>query len=384
MSDFLNQAPLKQDRLKQAPNKQVPLLNIKAQYDLSSLNTLSLAGVADYFARFNSVPELLALLEHAKTRQLKVKVLGGGSNMIVQPQVTGLVVQSAMQGVERLSEDDTTITYAVDAGLNWHQWVLKSIELGAYGLENLALIPGTVGASPIQNIGAYGVEVGQCIEEVRGMQLSTGQWMTFSAAQCDFSYRDSIFKRQFKNDFIITQVVFKLSKVFKPQTSYAPLKQMAEQFYERLNVDVSVDVSVDTPSLTAQKVAGWVIDVRNSKLPDPKIIPNAGSFFTNPIIPKSQADELSTEFPNMPVYPVQCEIEGAEKQVKVAAGWLIDQCGWKGKSLGLAKMHDQQALVLTLKPNASQQDLINIQQAVQTDVNTKFGIQLHPEPQPFY
>ena len=385
MSDFLNQTPLKQDLLKQdpfkqAPHKQVSLLNIKAQYDLSTLNTLSLAGVADYFARFNSVSELLALLEYAKTRQLKVKVLGGGSNMIVQPQVTGLVVQSAMQGVERLSEDDTTITYAVDAGLNWHQWVLKSIELGAFGLENLALIPGTVGASPIQNIGAYGVEVGQCIEEVRGMQLSTGQWMSFSAAQCNFSYRDSIFKRQFKNDFIITQVVFKLSKAFKPQTSYAPLKQMAEQFYERLNVDVSVDVSVDTPSLTAQKVAGWVIEVRNSKLPDPKIIPNAGSFFTNPIIPKSQADELSTQFPNMPVYPVQCEIEGAEKQVKVAAGWLIDQCDWKAHREGDAGVYEKHALVLVNHGNASGFELWTLAEQIQGSIQQKFGISLEPEP----
>ena len=360
--------------------KQTAPLNIKAQFDLSSLNTLSLMGIADYFARFNSVTELLALLEYAKTRQLKVKVLGGGSNMIVQPQVTGLVVQSAMQAIEKLSEDDESIIYAVDAGLNWHQWVLKSIELGAYGLENLALIPGTVGASPIQNIGAYGVEVGQYIEEVRGLQLSTGQWMTFTADQCDFSYRDSIFKKQFKNDFLITQVIFRLSKVFKPQTSYAPLKQMAEQF-------VAADMDKGAETLTAQQVADWVIEVRNSKLPDPAKIPNAGSFFTNPIIPKSQADELLNQFPNMPVYAVQGSaqgnVEGSEKRVKVAAGWLIDQCGWKGKALGLAKMHDQQALVLTLKHGASQQDLINIQQAVQADVNNKFGIKLHPEPQPF-
>lgn len=348
-------------------------LNIKCQYDLSDLNTLSLTGTAEYFARFNSVSELLTLLEYAKADQLKIKVLGGGSNMIVQPQVSGLIVQSAMQGVEKLSEDDATITYAVDAGLNWHQWVLKSIDLGAYGLENLALIPGTVGACPIQNIGAYGVEVGQYIEEVRGLQLSSGQWMSFTAAQCDFSYRDSIFKKQFKNDFIITKVIFKLSKNFKPQTTYAPLKQMAEQFVGNNKLQ----------KLSAQQVANWVIEVRNSKLPDPKIIPNAGSFFTNPIIPKSQADELLNQFPNMPMYPVQSGNEAAEKYVKVAAGWLIDQCGWKGKSLGLAKMHDQQALVLTLKPGASQQDLSNIQQAVQADVKNKFDIQLQPEPQPF-
>ncbi len=349
-------------------------IQVKANFDLSSFNTLSLPCIAENFARFNSMSELLLLLKYAKTKQLKVKVLGGGSNMIMQPSVSGLVVQSAMQGIEKLSEDDTTITYAVGAGLNWHQWVLKSIELGAYGLESLALIPGTVGACPIQNIGAYGVEVGQIIEEVRGLQLSSGQWMTFSAAQCDFSYRDSIFKKQFKNNFLITQVIFKLSKVFKPQVSYAPLNTMAEQFLAAHD-----DEPLDQKFLTAKQIAGWVIEVRNSKLPDPSKIPNAGSFFTNPIIPKSQADELLTQFPNLPAYSVA----NKDSVLKIAAGWLIDQCGWKGKSLGLAKMHDQQALVLTLKSGASQQDLMNIQQAVQADVKSKFGIQLQPEPQPF-
>ena len=354
-----------------------PSVTPVADFDLSKLNTLSLSSCAQFFCRFKSISELLTLLAYAKKRQLSIKVLGGGSNMIVQPKVTGLVVQSAMCAIQKLSEDDCSVTYAVDAGLNWHEWVLKSIELGAYGLENLALIPGTVGASPIQNIGAYGVEVGQTIKEVRGLQLSTGQWMSFSAEQCDFSYRNSIFKTQFKNDFLITQVIFKLSKIFKPQTSYAPLKQMAEQF--------CTDANVDAQSLSAQQIADWVIEVRNSKLPDPEKIPNAGSFFTNPIISKSQADELLKQFPNIPVYSVHGSIEGGvDYAVKVAAGWLIDQCGWKGKSLGLAKMHDQQALVLTLKPGASQQDLLNIQQAVQADVMKKFGIQLHPEPQPFY
>jgi len=338
------------------------------RFDLSKLNTLSLPGEAEYFCRFNSISELLTLLHQASLLDLDIKVLGGGSNIILQPQVSGLVVQSAMSGVIKLAEDGTSVTYAVDAGLNWHQWVLKSIQLGAYGLENLALIPGTVGASPVQNIGAYGVEVGRVVVEVRGIQLSTGQWMSFSQQQCLFAYRDSIFKQQFRNDFLITQVVFKLDKIFKSKTSYAPLNKMTEL---ALQQDVE---------LTAQQVADWVVEVRNNKLPDPAKIPNAGSFFTNPIIQKSQADKLINEFPTMPVYPV---INSIKDEVKVAAGWLIDQCGWKGKSLGLAKMHGQQALVLTLLSGADQQDLLAIQQAVQADVMMKFGIQLCPEPQPF-
>jgi UDP-N-acetylmuramate dehydrogenase len=344
-------------------------MQLSSQYNLSNLNTLSLPGRAEYFSCFSSISQLLSLLQQAKALNLDVKVLGGGSNIILQPRVSGLVIQSTMQRVQKLAEDDGFVTYAVDAGLGWHQWVLKSIELGAYGLENLALIPGTVGASPVQNIGAYGVEVGQFIAEVRGIQLSTGQWMSFSAECCNFSYRDSVFKQQFKNDFLITQVIFKLSKVFNPQISYAPLKQLAEAAHD-----------VQGGALSARKVAGWVIGVRNSKLPNPAEIPNAGSFFTNPIIQKSQSDVLLKRYPMMPVYPV---MSSAKHEVKVAAGWLIDQCGWKGKSLGLAKMHDQQALVLTLQAGATQQDLLAIQYAVQRDVMARFGIQLHPEPQPF-
>jgi UDP-N-acetylmuramate dehydrogenase len=349
-------------------------MQILTQFNLSSFNTLSLPGDAEYFSNFSSISELLFLLSQAKARDLNIKVLGGGSNIILQPQVTGLVIKSAMQRIEKLSEDNDSVTYAVDAGLNWHQWVLKSIDLGAYGLENLALIPGSVGASPVQNIGAYGIEVGQFIKEIRGIQLSTGQWMSFSDEQCNFSYRDSVFKQQFKSDFLITQVIFRLSKVFKPQVSYAPLKQMAEQW---LIINSSC---VENRKLSAKQIADWVVEVRNSKLPDPVKIPNAGSFFTNPIIHKAQADVLLEQYPMMPVYPVLSSIND---EVKIAAGWLIDQCGWKGKCLGLAKMHDQQALVLTLQAGATQQDLLAIQYAVQADVMAKFGIQLQPEPQPF-
>lgn len=339
-----------------------------SQFDLSALNTLSLPGQAEYFCQYSSISELLSILHQADALNLPVKVLGGGSNVIVQPKVSGVVIQSAMSKVVKLSEDETSVTYSVDAGMNWHQWVLKSIELGAYGLENLTLIPGTVGASPVQNIGAYGVEVGQFIEEVRGIQLSTRQWMSFSKQECSFSYRDSVFKKALKGDFLITQVVFKLAKNFSAQVGYAPLNKMAESFQQQGG------------KISASQVADWVVEVRNSKLPNPADIPNAGSFFTNPIIPKLHADLLLQKYPAMPVYPL---LNSVKQEVKVAAGWLIDQCGWKGRSLGLARMHDQQALVLTLQSGATQQDLLNIQQAVQDDVLVKFGIQLKPEPQPF-
>jgi UDP-N-acetylmuramate dehydrogenase len=343
-------------------------MTLLPQFDLSSLNTLSLPGQAEYFCRFSSISELLSILRQSDALNLPIKVLGGGSNIILQPQVSGVVIQSAMNKVVKLSEDETSVTYSVDAGMNWHQWVLKSIELGAYGLENLALIPGTVGASPVQNIGAYGVEVGQFIEEVRGIQLSTRQWMSFSKQACDFSYRDSVFKKILRNDFLITQVIFKLAKGFSAQVGYAPLNKMAESFQQKGG------------EITAKQVAEWVIEVRKSKLPNPAEIPNAGSFFTNPIILKSQSDLLLLEHPSMPIYPV---LGSVKRDVKVAAGWLIDQCGWKGRSLGLARMHDKQALVLTLQAGATQQDLLNIQQAVQEDVFVKFGIKLKPEPQPF-
>ena len=338
-----------------------PVPEVQQNYDLSALNTLRLPAKAEAFARFSSASELLSLLTLAQQHNWPVRVLGGGSNVLLAADVHGLVLQSAMTSVRLLREDVTHRWLAVDAGMNWHQWVQDSTEFG-HGLENLALIPGSVGASPIQNIGAYGVEVADCIDSVSGIQLSSRQWRTLSATECRFAYRDSIFKHELAGDFIVTRVVFRLSKTFAPDLSYGPLASWA---------------TAQGDAISPQALIEQVCDIRQSKLPDPSQIPNAGSFFKNPLVSVYQAQELREQYPALPVY------QQADGRIKLAAGWLIEQAGWKGRWLGPVRMHDQQALVLTTNGAAAYADIVQLRDAVVDSVNQQFGVQLEPEPQPF-
>ena len=327
--------------------------------DLTSANTLRLAGCAASFAEYTSVSELLSLLAYAHSHNLPVRVLGGGSNILLSGVVDGLVMKSAMTSVQVLSSDEQSVRVLVDAGKSWHEWVVESPGYG-HGLENLALIPGTVGAAPVQNIGAYGVEVGSLIDEVRGVQLSSGQLRRLSVADCRFGYRDSIFKRELANDFIVTSVVFRLVRQFRPDLSYGPLADL------------------DAEQVSPQQLIQRVSDIRRERLPDPATIPNAGSFFKNPVIARQQAEELKALYPSMPVYPAV-----RPDQLKLAAAWLIDQSGWKGRWLGNAGMHDRQALVLVTNGKASLADVQVLQAAVAADVQQRFGVLLEPEPQLF-
>lgn len=324
--------------------------------DLRALNTLQLPAQAEAFARFSSVSELLSLLDSAAANRLPIRILGGGSNILLANNVPGLVLQSAMTGVQVLSRSADYCRVAVDAGMNWHQWVEQSIAYG-HGLENLALIPGTVGAAPVQNIGAYGVEVADCLEAVYGLQLSTRQWRWFSAADCRFAYRDSVFKHELAGDFIITKVVFRLSQRFQPQLNYGPLAQLQPA--------------------TPQELIEAVCAIRRSKLPDPALIPNAGSFFKNPLVSAERAEQLTAHYPALPRYPQ------ADGRSKLAAGWLIEQAGWKGRWLGPVRMHDQQALVLTTNGQATYADVAALRDAVVASVQQQFGVLLEPEPQVF-
>lgn len=327
-----------------------------ANYDLRDLNTLRLPAKAKAFATFASLSELTHLLDQAKQQQLPVKILGGGSNILLTQDIDALVLQSAMHNIELLEQNADYSLVAVDAGVNWHQWVLASIEYG-HGLENLALIPGTVGAAPVQNIGAYGVEVGECIERVEGVRLDTHAKFVLTRADCQFAYRDSIFKQALAANFIITRVVFKLSRQFQPQLNYGPLANLQQP--------------------TAAELIAAVCAVRQSKLPDPAQIPNAGSFFKNPIVGAELAQQLLAQSPALPTY---AQADGA---VKLAAGWLIEQAGWKGRWLGNVRMHDQQALVLTTNGAATYADIVALCACVIADVKEKFQVELEPEPQPF-
>jgi UDP-N-acetylmuramate dehydrogenase len=324
--------------------------------DLSSANTLRLAGRASVYGEFSSVSEFLSLLEFARIRHLPLHVIGGGSNILLPERVEGLVMQSAMTAATCLGFDQNTVRVRVDAGKCWHQWVCDSVLLG-HGLENLALIPGSVGAAPVQNIGAYGVEVGDLIESVQGYQISTAQFRILTAAECRFGYRDSVFKRELLDDFVVLSVVFRLSRRFQPDLSYGPLAML------------------DAETLTPEQLIERVCEVRKSRLPDPARVPNAGSFFKNPIVPKHQAEQLLRVYPNMPVYPAS-----RSDRLKLAAAWLIDQAGWKGRWLGPVGMHDQQALVMVTNGSASLLDIRSLQNAIASSVQERFQVCLEPEP----
>ncbi len=332
-------------------------VQIQQDVNLQHMNTLRLPAQARYFSRFSSLSDLLFLHEAAVQYGVSMKVLGGGSNVLMAPQIKALVIHSASEKITQVSRDADYVIVDVDAGMNWHDWVCASVKYG-HGLENLSLIPGTVGAAPVQNIGAYGVEAGEFILSVTGYQLSTRQLRTFSADECRFGYRDSIFKRELKDDFVILRVRFALADTFRPVLSYAPLNQL------------------NAFDLTPQKLITEVVQVRRSKLPDPAEIANAGSFFQNPLVSLSQAAALKARYPDMPQYP---QASG----VKLAAGWLIQECGFKGKAIGPVAMYEKQALVLTAQDGATLADVKQLQTKVQQAVADTFSVWLHPEPGDF-
>lgn len=343
-------------------------MNLIKNYDLTQSNTLGLASKAECFAAFSSIEQCQALILAAHNQGLKLKVLGGGSNLILAPKISGLVIQSDMQDFTLHKQSDEFSWVWVDAGVNWHNWVNKSIEFG-HGLENLALIPGTVGAAPVQNIGAYGVEVAEFIEQIELIDFKEAHIQTLSNEDCQFAYRDSAFKQNFKDKAVITRVLFKLPRAFKPKLDYAPLSELKPQAEAR--------------ELNAQALIAKVCEIRNSKLPDPKHIANAGSFFKNPIISSSQLEALKEQYPNIPHYSYGHYASDDEQHFKVAAGWLIEQCGFKGKWHGKVGMYEKQALVMVARQGAAAQDIQSLSQKIISQVQQSFQIQLEVEPQLF-
>lgn len=325
-------------------------------FDLRPYNSFKLPCQAQVFAEFSSLDELLPLLKKAKASGWPVRILGGGSNVLLARDLTGIVFKSADTQIEVIKETSDHCYVAVGAGVNWHQWVLQSIAYG-HGLENLALIPGSVGAAPVQNIGAYGVEVSDYLDHLIGVKISTKEVLKLSAMDCQFGYRESIFKGALARDFIITTVVFKLSKTFAPNLSYGPLQKL-------LN-----------PS--PMELIEQVMATRQEKLPDPNLVPNAGSFFKNPVVSAAQAQQLKQTYPQLPIYPQ------GDQQVKLAAAWLIEQAGFKGQWHGNVRMHDQQALVLTTNGQASFDEIMQFKDLVVAKVQALFAIRLEAEPQVF-
>lgn len=303
--------------------------------------------------------EALAVV-HEKYADLPLLHIGCGSNLLFLSDYPGVVLKSNIKGTHLTGETADEVLVEVGAGEICDDFIAQAIHSGWYGMENLSLIPGQIGAAAVQNIGAYGVEACNVIDEVHGISLEDGTKRTWKNAECGYGYRQSIFKEELWGKYAITSVTFRLSKRFVPRLQYGGLAKAIEQ------------KGLTESTLTAMQLRQIIIDIRRAKLPDPKEQGNAGSFFKNPVVPQQKAEQLLKEYPDMPHYP-------ASKGVKLAAGWLIEQAGWKGKSLGPAAVHDRQALVLVNKGGATGRDIQRLCEAIQKDVAVRFNIELEPE-----
>jgi len=330
---------------------------IKENISLLSYNTFGIDAKADYFIEYSSVEELQMALQSEIVKSNRLLHIGGGSNLLFMKDFKGVILHSAINFIKKVSEDADTVMLEAGAVVNWDDFVAYSVQNGWGGVENLSLIPGEVGASAVQNIGAYGVEVQDVIIEVNAVEIETGELKIFSIEDCQYGYRESIFKKELKGKYIITSVVFKLQK--QPEFKLN---------YQHLEAEV-----LKNGDITLQNIRQTIIAIRESKLPDPKIFGNAGSFFMNPVISKAHFNELLAQYPQMPHYFV------SETEEKVPAGWLIDQCGWKGKQIGNAGVHDKQALVLVNKGGATGAEIVYLAEQIQASVKTKFGIELRAE-----
>ena len=334
-------------------------MNLIRQFDLSRHNTLALSGRAAEYCVIDDPRQLVSPEFDIRARF----ILGGGSNLVVTGDIDRLVLQMAIPGKHLLADDDDAFYVEAGAGENWHAFVQWTLAQGWPGLENLSLIPGTVGAAPIQNIGAYGLEVGDVLHSVTAWDFEKRAFFQVDRKQCRFGYRDSLFKQEgwhLDGRIAITSVVFRLPRAWKANLHYADVKEeLARQ-------------EIAMPS--ARDIAAAVIAVRQRKLPDPANIPNAGSFFHNPVVDASCAEALKARFPTLPCYPQP------DHRVKLAAGWLIEQAGWKGKSLGPVGMYEKQALVLVNRGGGNGKDVRRTMTAVQAAVREKFGVELTPEP----
>lgn len=337
-----------------------PHLDLAHDFPLQSLNTFGLAARARRYLRVRSAADLLAAMADAQLAALPRLVLGGGSNVLLTRDFDGLVLHMCSEGRGIVGESGADVLVRAAAGENWHAFVQYTLAQGLGGLENMSLIPGTVGAAPIQNIGAYGAEVKDVFHSLTALDLASGELRTMAAADCRFGYRDSVFKHAEGQGLVIVDVTFALPRQWQPNLRYAELANALRED----------GIAAATP----QQVSDAVVAIRRRKLPDPAVIGNAGSFFKNPVVTSEQCARLLAQFPAL-VHHAQPD--GSEK---LAAGWLIDQCGWKGKNLGNAGVYPKQALVLVNNGGASGAEVLALARAIQADVRERFGVMLEPEP----
>ncbi|MDW9239523.1 UDP-N-acetylenolpyruvoylglucosamine reductase [Burkholderia thailandensis] len=341
------------------PDSSVQLLS---DYSLRAHNTFGFDVRARVAARIGSPEQFASLARDPRVAGLDALVLGGGSNVLFTRDFDGLVLLDEIRGRALAREDDDAWYVEAGGGENWHAFVEWTLAEGMPGLENLALIPGTVGAAPIQNIGAYGIEMKERFASLRAVELATGEIVEFDAARCAFGYRDSFFKREGRGRFAIVSVTFRLPKMWAPRLGYA---DVARELAAR---------GIDASRASARDVFDAVVAIRRAKLPDPLELGNAGSFFKNPVIDAHAYAALRAREPDVASYPQP------DGRMKLAAGWLIDRCGWKGRALGAAAVHDRQALVLVNRGGASGADVLALARAIQRDVLERFGVELEMEP----
>ncbi len=328
---------------------------LQSQVSLAPFNTFGIAATAKQLVKIRSIQDLKAIIS---IQQRSFFILGGGSNILFQQDIDALILKNEIQGIQLINESEKEVILAVGGGVNWHQFVIWCVQQNLGGIENLSLIPGTVGAAPIQNIGAYGVELKDVFEGLDAIELENGKACHFSKQACEFGYRDSIFKRQWKGKLFIHKVYFRLTKkgFHQLNTSYGAIQKVLEQ-----------------QEISIQTISNAVVKIRQSKLPDPSQIGNAGSFFKNPVISKAQFQTLEKQFPNIVHYSV------SNTKEKIPAGWLIEQCGWKGKRVGNTGSYKNQALVLVNHGGASGQEIFDLSTQIIASVQSKFGIQLERE-----
>ncbi len=335
----------------------------QSNFPLAPLTTFGITANANLYTEIRSLADLQQVMETAEYVQSAQKlILGGGSNILFTKNFDGLVLHNRMLGIHFEEENDQSVLVTAGSGENWHHLVITCVDKNLGGLENLSLIPGTVGAAPVQNIGAYGVELKDIFVSLEAFHFESRKVVRFDREQCEFGYRDSIFKRQAKGAYFICTVTLRLRKppLHKLHLQYGAIQQVLQE------------MEVQQP--TIQDISKAVVQIRSSKLPDPKVIGNAGSFFKNPEVEIAKCDELLADYPLMPTYP------GSHPgHKKIAAGWLIEQCGWKGKSLGKAAVHHLQALVLTNPGGATGEEVKKLAEAVQHAVFEKFGVSLETE-----
>lgn len=334
-------------------------MTILENHPLDTLNTFGISANARFYAEVTTEEECRTLLQSDVARQYPVVVLGGGSNVVLAGDLDALVVHPGMSGVRLLEQQGDTVIIEAMAGENWHAFVRHCLQSGWYGLENLSLIPGTVGAAPIQNIGAYGVELTDVFHSLTAMSLQTGEICEFSHQDCRFAYRDSIFKQEARDRYLITRVRFRLSLTPALHMNYGDIREEL----------AGSGIAEPTPV----QLSDAIIAIRRRKLPDPAVLGNAGSFFKNPVISAEQFEQVKISFPAVVAYP---HGEG----FKLAAGWLIDQTGWKGRSLGPVAAYEKQALVLVNLGGARGADVLATARAIQADVGARFGVELEMEP----